>query len=270
MVPNIPTKSHHHAGDAWIRAMQNIMNFGSEIDPRGMITKELMPQIVQFNMNHPVCFHQDRNLSYIFMAAEAYWILSGDNMVEGIAPYNKHIAQFSDDGHIFNGNYGGPFNCQLDYAVNTLANDPSSRQSVITIWQPNPVRTKDYRCTVSLIFMIRDNEMHTHVTMRSSDAWLGLPYDMFNFTMLTLRVLNNFNNKTNSEVTLGVQTLSLMSSHLYEQHWTPARMVSQTPRNNKTYGVPNRALVDWQFVIDSLLACRDKTETIDHWRIRPL
>ena len=72
------------------------------------------------------------------MAAEALWILSGDNKVETIAPYNKNIKQFSDDGIIFQGAYGPRIISQLDYVIESLRKDRESRQAVLTIWNPNP------------------------------------------------------------------------------------------------------------------------------------
>lgn len=266
------------ANEAWIHSIANINALGDLTSPRGQKTKELLGTQVSFDMNHPICYHQDRKLSYKFMAAEAYWITSGSMFVDDIAPYNKHIAQFSDDGYIFNGAYGPKFINQLDYVVNCLSRDQNSRQAVMTIWVKNPIRTKDYACTLALQFLIRNDKLNTVVTMRSNDLWLGRPYDMFNFTIMTLRVLTMLNagyaERFSKIIGLGNMYLNVGSAHLYEQHFDLAREVVMYEPNKETNPVPGIACVDWQFVVKSLLACRDMKEAVDDdgsnlWRIRP-
>lgn len=262
---------------AWKNSILITMLDPGEVTVRGMKTKEVMNQTIQFKMNRPVCHHEERKLSYTFMAAEAYWITSGALLTEEIEPYNKHIAQFSDDGHIFNGAYGPMFISQVEYVANQLFSDLSTRQAVMTIWVPNPIHSKDYRCTISLIFNVRDGHIHTTVLMRSNDLILGRPYDMFNFTVMTLRVLTRLNKKREagrgSLIKLGTQTLHAVSAHVYDNHYEMANRISVSTDFKPSIKVPERCLYDWKFVTDSLLACRDQTESEyglnEIWRIRP-
>ena len=264
---------YESANAAWLSSLAVTYQRGNDVTVRGMKTKEIMNQTISFDMNYPVCQHSRRKLSYIFMAAEAYWITSGSMLTEEIAPYNKHIAQFSDDGYIFNGAYGPMFISQVEYVVKQLFDDPHTRQAVMTIWVPNPIHSKDYRCTVSLIFNIRDGKLNTTVTMRSNDLILGRPYDMFNFTVMTLRVLTRLNQKLDEErrpiVDLGIQTLHAISAHLYETHYELADQILTLMKQPDHIRIPDKCLTDWKYVTDSLLACRDKAEKDHHWRIRP-
>jgi len=168
-------------------------------------------------MRRPVLRIPDRRLSYNFMAAEAFWILSGDNTVAGIAPYNENIAKFSDDGLTFFGAYGPRINAQLDYVTRKLLEDPDTRQAGLTIWRETPPMTKDTPCTVAIWFQLRDNRLQLHVFMRSSDLWLGLPYDVFNFSMLGHLV------SARLRVQPGLLYLTAASSHLYATNYTAAR-----------------------------------------------
>ncbi len=266
------------ANQAWMNSLQEVIDEGEKVNPRGIETHEIIGSSIRFDMNYPICYHQHRHLSYTFMAAEAYWITSGSMFVEDIAPYNKHIQKFSDDGYIFNGAYGPKFINQLDYVVNCLRKDSLSRQAVMTIWVPNPIETKDYACTLALQFLIRDNALHTIVTMRSNDLWLGRPYDMFNFTIMSLRVLTYLNSDNyietfNAPIELGHLTLQVGSTHLYQNNWEKANQVADILPNISPNPVPIRAYYDWKFVVESLLACRDKDEDAIQkcslWRIRP-
>jgi thymidylate synthase len=219
----------------WFTVVRKILEEGFEVSPRGRLTKELPQHTVAVNMNYPVLTFPSRRLSYKFMAAEAFWILSGDDTVEGITPWNKHIAQFSDDGHRFYGAYGPRIIEQLGYVVEKLSTDRDTRQAVLTTWRANPEKSKDIPCTVAFDFKIRGDKLNLHVFMRSSDVWLGLPYDVFNFSMLafavccilnTKHIVNHIRNEApNNErlVTPGALYLTAASSHLYEQDFEPAQ-----------------------------------------------
>jgi thymidylate synthase len=260
------------ANQAWAKIMDGLTTNGKIVKVKGVNTRECLNNTVAFDMNHPICYHQDRRLNYAFSASEAYEIAHGDNRVENLAVYNINIAQFSDDGLIFNGAYGPPFNEQLMFVVNTLLNDTLSRQAVLTIWKQNPIVSKDIRCTVSLQFMIRNNELNTFVNMRSSDCWLGIPYDFFNFTIMTLRVLTLLNDGGHY-FTLGDMYWNAASSHAYEHDWEKIAKVIGANPNKSTSRVLPSALSNWNFVVNSLQACMDKDEerivNEELWRIRP-
>lgn len=203
--------------NAWKGQLFDVYHHGSVVVPRGLATRELLHKTLHFDMNHPVVTIPERRLGYKFMAAEAWWLLSGRNDVASIAPYSKRISEFSDDGSIFFGSYGPPFVDQLKYVVETLEQDPASRQAIMTFWRPNPGRSKDIPCTVALSFMLRGNMLYLQVFMRSSDNWLGIPYDAFNFTMMACRVLEQLNlaRRPGQRYILGDCYLTAASSHIY-------------------------------------------------------
>jgi thymidylate synthase len=205
--------------DQWLDKGHSILYHGKEVEPRGKRTYELPHQTVKVPMRQPVLTIPGRQLSYQFMAAEAYWILTGDRHVATIAPYNKYISQFSDDGETFAGAYGPRIMEQLDYVVGKLIEDPMSRQAVLTIWTPNPGPSKDIPCTVAIGFQVRDGKLNCHVFMRSSDLWLGLPYDLFNFSMLGHLVCCRLRQSLLHQLLEpGDLYLTAASLHLYEEH----------------------------------------------------
>lgn len=167
-------------------------------------------------MHYPVLNSKVRALGYRFMFAEAAWMMSGMNTVKHIAPYSNRISDFSDDGVFYKGAYGPKIVDQLPYVVESLADDHDTRQAVINIWRENPRRSKDVPCTLSLQFLRRGHRLHTVASMRSSDAWLGLPYDCFNFTMITCGVIALLRQKTLDILDLGYLTVNAGSGHLYE------------------------------------------------------
>lgn len=209
----------------WYQTLTAILRTkGREVSPRGKLTREIPQHTVEVDMRRPVLTVPGRKLSYRFMAAEAFWILSGSNTVAGIAPWNKHIAEFSDDGETFFGAYGPKVIGQLDYVVRKLIEDKDTRQAGLTIWRENPPQTKDVPCTVAIFANIRDNKLNVHVFMRSSDVWLGLPYDVFNFSMIGHLICCRLNahESTSVQIEPGTLYLTAASSHMYQPQWVDA------------------------------------------------
>lgn len=213
----------HNANFEWLSELSWAFNKGNDVTPRGQLTKEVLQQTSIVNMRRPVITLPERKLSTKFLGGEAYWILSGDNRVETIAPYNKNIVNYSDDGMTFFGAYGPRILSQLDYVIDKLKSDADTRQAVLTIWRENPPETKDVPCTVAVHFMIRDHKLNCHVYMRSNDLWLGFPYDVFNFSMLSHLVcckLNAFVVENGGVIIEpGMLYHTASSRHIYEQHF---------------------------------------------------
>lgn len=209
----------------WLEALDETMKSGVLVAPRGKLTREIPQRTISVNMQTPVLRVSRRQLNYRFMAAEAFWILSGSDRVAEIAPYNSRIANFSDDGETFFGAYGPKIIAQLPFVLAKLQEDPMSRQAGLTIWRESPRPTKDVPCTVAIFFNQRDGKLNCHVFMRSSDLWLGLPYDTFNFSMLThyLCGLLNESAPSSDPVMPGVLHLTAASSHLYETNFEDAK-----------------------------------------------
>jgi thymidylate synthase len=162
-----------------------------------------------------------RKLNHHFMVAEFIWMMCGQNHTQLIEPFNKSIMIAADEGMTsFAGAYGPKIIDQVPYVVDTLRKDPSSRQAVLTIWRERPRASKDVPCTVSMQFFVRDGALHMVTHMRSNDAWLGLPYDVFNFTMLQRYVLSMLPSVAHS---LGEYHHMVGSLHLYERDVEKAR-----------------------------------------------
>jgi len=209
----------------WLSMICEIIADGALVSPRGKLTREIPQNTIKVNMRTPVLDVPDRKLSYQFMAAEAHWILSGSDRVEDIAPWNKRIADFSDNGETFFGAYGPKLMDQIRYVVSKLDQDKDTRQAGMTFWRENPPETKDVPCTIAMFFNIRDGHLNNHTFMRSSDAWLGIPYDVFNFSMIAHLICGLLNigiDDATKQIKPGTLYLTAASSHLYEEHWKSA------------------------------------------------
>jgi thymidylate synthase len=198
-------------GLAWTNLLRQIQAFGKDVKSRGLEHREITNVVWHVtDARNNLLVHPLRKLSYRFAVAEWLWIWFGHNDVETISKYNPNIAKFSDDGFVFAGAYGPWIEYQYKYIFETLRNDLQSRQAVLQIFSANPRSSKDIPCTLTVQFLIRNDKLHTTVNMRSSDIWLGLPYDVFNFSMIA--------NILSFELSMGLGsiTFNLGSSHLYK------------------------------------------------------
>lgn len=216
----------HNATEAWYQDLHYIYESGGRASPRGQPIREKLGYKSVVDMRYPVITCPIRGLGYKFMFAEASWILSGSNEVAQIAPFSEKISSFSDDGVTFFGAYGPKIVNQMQYIANLLLSDPDSRQAVINIWRENPPQSKDIPCTISVQFLIRDGNIHVVDTMRSSDLWLGHPYDIFNFSCLAV-FLALLLRKKNTEYGLGQLYMNAGSKHIYSRDFDKVEDVLQ-------------------------------------------
>lgn len=211
------------ADKMWHNTLWRIREYGLVSSPRGINTWEILSNLTSFDMHYPVVVNPDRKLSYKFMAAEASWVLAGSNRLDFHHEIKEKLEKYSDDGVVLNGAYGPHVLRQIEYAIACLKNDISSRQAVIGIWQTNPKASKDIPCTLSLQFLIRNSILYTMVSMRSSDAWMGLPYDMFTFSCISRTVASAL------RVELGTCYITAGSSHIYLEDFKKYHVLDKTP-----------------------------------------
>ena len=187
--------------------------------PRRMKITEKLNHTWKVDMDDPIITLPERKLSYPFMFGEATWMLQGKNDVDSVAKYVTNIRRFSDDGKTFFGAYGPKIITQWGYVVQKLYSDRDSRQAIISIWRENPGISNDIPCTLTLQFFLREASdelwLHTIANMRSNDAWLGVPYDTFNFSAISFFIALHLN-KLGIKCKLGELIIQAGSRHIYE------------------------------------------------------
>lgn len=122
---------------------------------------------------------------------ELLWYLSGSDTLEFIEPYVSRYADDAVDG-ILEGAYGPRLhrmreNIDQLASVEELLNErPESKRAVVQLFNAEDIAThhKEIPCTTTWQFLLRRGRLHMSVTMRSNDAYYGLPHDVFCFTMI--------------------------------------------------------------------------------------
>jgi thymidylate synthase len=157
---------------------------------------------------------------------EFLWYLSKKNDLSFIGYYIPKYKKESLDGETIHGGYGPRlFNFrnkidQVSNVINKLRSKPTSRKAVIQIFDAEDINSDhpEIPCTCTLQFIIRGGQLNMYVSMRSNDAFLGLPHDVFAFTMLQEVIAQSL------DVKLGWYKHSVCSLHLYKRHCDKARI----------------------------------------------
>lgn len=122
---------------------------------------------------------------------ELLWYLSGSDELKFIQPY---VSQYKKEavGGTIHGAYGPRFfrmRGQVDQFANVerlLRERSGSRRAVVQLFNAEDISEhyKEVPCTTTIQFLLRENGLNMSVTLRSNDAYWGLPHDFFCFTML--------------------------------------------------------------------------------------
>jgi thymidylate synthase len=149
---------------------------------------------------------------------EFCWYLSGSNRTEDITYYVPYYRKLDEDGVIF-GAYGPRLFSfdganQIDSLIQTLRRAPASRRAVVQLFDHRDItkRHADVPCTCTLQYLLRDGRLSAITYMRSNDVFLGLPHDVFCFTMLQELIARS----VGSEV--GSYHHMVGSLHMYDQN----------------------------------------------------
>jgi thymidylate synthase len=105
-----------------------------------------------------------------------------------------------------------------EWAKSCLIEDKDSRQALLRFslpehqWKGN----KDQTCTLSGLFLIREDRLNLSIVMRSNDLWLGLTYDLPWFMSLMDKMVEELK-PFYPTLTKGHYTHTVHSLHCYER-----------------------------------------------------
>ena len=89
-----------------------------------------------------------------------------------------------DDDHRWR-NDDGTFD-QIQYVVDTLKESPNSRRLVVSAWHPaNAAVSTLPPCHYTFVFNVQGDQLNCHLTQRSGDIALGVPFNIAAYALLT-------------------------------------------------------------------------------------
>ena len=155
-----------------------------------------------------------KDVSWKNIVVEMLWFLSGDPHIEilrrhgckfwdpwanehGEVPmaYGEQWRRFPVHTRGFDGILAPDFNDQIKYALATLKRDPMSRRVVVSAWAPALAQNAALPpCHMLFVFNVQnvvtpdgvEPRLCMHLTQRSCDLALGVPYNMASYGLLLL------------------------------------------------------------------------------------
>lgn len=169
-------------------ATEAVLENGESVSPTKGANRELRGVTLQLT-NPRARLSRSESRGKVFSAlGELIWYLSGSSATDHIAHYISHYADSDEDGIIF-GAYGPRLRGdadQLATVIGLLRKRPSTRRAVIQLFDAADLLEdhNDVPCTCTLQFLHRSAGVDLIVYMRSNDVFIGLPHDVFCFSMI--------------------------------------------------------------------------------------
>lgn len=104
---------------------------------------------------------------------------------------------------------------QIQYIIDTLNGDhpyrsENSRRLVVNAWHPaNAAVSKLPPCHFSFVFNVQDGKLNTHLTQRSGDTALGIPFNIAAYSLITMMIARQ------TDLELGEFSHTVVDAHIY-------------------------------------------------------
>lgn len=177
-----------------------------------------------------VLFWPERDANPFFHLMESLWMLAGRRDVAWINRFSSNIAQFSDDGEVFNGAYGHRWRHyfgvdQIPEIIKNLRVNRDCRRQVLSMWSARDLThqdTRDVPCNTQAFFQVSSvGHLDMMVTNRSNDMiWGAYGANAVHFSVL-LEVMAAF-----IGVPTGTYRQVSMNTHVYERHFALAEKLA--------------------------------------------
>jgi len=168
---------------------------------------------------------------------ELLWFLQGST---NIAYLKEHGVKIWDEWADEQGNLGpvygyqwrnwpkpdGTHIDQITQVVNQIKNTPDSRRLIVSAWNVADVeRMKLPPCHAFFQFYVADGKLSCQLYQRSADIFLGVPFNIASYALLTMMVAQV------CDLQLGDFVHTLGDAHIYSNHMEQVKeQLSRTPR----------------------------------------
>lgn len=150
---------------------------------------------------------------------ELLWFISGDTNIKylqdnGVSIWDEWADPNGNLGPVYGSqwrNFGGVD--QIKRAIQMLKDKPTSRQNVVSAWNPVDVPNMALPpCHMSFQLRAHDGKLNCHLYQRSADWFLGVPFNMASYALLTMMIARV------SGLESGTLIMSFGDAHLYNNH----------------------------------------------------
>ncbi len=210
-----------------------------------------------------------KKLHFKSIANELIWFLSGDTNTRwlkenGVSIWDEWATEEGDLGPVYGAQWtawptrdGGSIN-QIDYVLDCLRNKPDSRRILFHAWNVEYLPDEDVSpqdnvragrmalppCHLLYQFYVAGGKLSAQLMIRSSDSFLGLPYNTASLALLTMMLAQQ------CDLEPGEIIVCTGDSHIYSNHMEQVReQLAREPRPLPRLNILRRpvSIYDYRF-----------------------
>ncbi|MEM9706361.1 MAG: thymidylate synthase [Pseudomonadota bacterium] len=217
--------------------LSDVLNRGSEqIDRTGVGTRSLFGGQMRFALSEGFPLVTTKKVHRKSIIHELLWFLKGDTNIaylkeNGVSIWDEWADENGDLGPVYGRQWrswptrDGRTIDQIAYVLREIRENPASRRMVVSAWNPADLETMALPpCHCLFQFYVSDGRLSCHLYQRSADIFLGVPFNIASYALLTEMVAH----------VCGLQAGDFVHSfgdvHLYSNHIEQAELqLSRTP-----------------------------------------
>ena len=206
-------------------------------DRTGVGTRSIFGHQMRFDLAAGFPLVTTKKLHVKSIIYELLWFLKGDTNVKylndhGVTIWNEWADENGDLGPVYGRQWrswptpeGGTID-QMASVVAEIQKNPASRRLIVTAWNPGENdRMALSPCHCLFQFNVADGALSCQLYQRSADVFLGVPFNIASYALLTLMVAQATGLKP------GVFIHTFGDAHLYLNHLDQAReQLARQPR----------------------------------------
>jgi thymidylate synthase len=238
-------------------------------DRTGTGTYSVFGRQIRFDLAKGFPLLTTKNVWWKGVVAELLWMLSGDTNIKALTDQGVHIwDQWADENgdlgpvygaqwrsyysgkHMFEDTTAGfIFVDQIKTLIQNLRDKPNDRGHVVTAWNPAQLDRMALRpCHCLFQFYVDDGKLSCQLYQRSADIFLGVPFNIASYALLTALIADEVGLKPGEFVhTFG-------DLHLYANHVEQAKeQLTRCPRPFPDAGRMNNGKTLFELTPDDIV-----------------
>ncbi|HLP81840.1 MAG TPA: thymidylate synthase [Nitrosomonas sp.] len=222
----------------YLELMQHVIDHGSQkTDRTGTGTLSVFGYQMRFDLNDGFPLVTTKKCHVRSIIHELLWFLRGDTNIaylhqNGVSIWDEWADSQGNLGPIYGHQWRawtaaeGIYVDQLRQIIEQIKETPDSRRMVVSAWNVGDLpKMRLMPCHVLFQFYVADNRLSCQLYQRSADIFLGVPFNIASYALLTLMIAQVCN------LIPGDFVHTLGDAHLYSNHIEQAReQLSRKPR----------------------------------------
>jgi thymidylate synthase len=183
----------------YLDLLQHILDKGVQKEDRtGTGTLSTFGYQMRFDLQQGFPVVTTKKLHLKSIIHELLWFLNGDTNIKyltdnGVRIWNEWADENGELGHIYGyqwrswPDYNGGYVDQITEVVNTIKTNPDSRRIIVSAWNVGDLNNMNLPpCHAFFQFYVADGKLSCQLYQRSADSFLGVPFNIASYALLTL------------------------------------------------------------------------------------